>query len=193
MNRTERDISDAFWELLGEKPYSRITVKDIVDRCQVHRNTFYYHFQDIPALAEFSIQNWADDMIRKNFKFGSPLSCFTPMIRECEAQKKAILNVYRSVHQDRFIHYMNKIIDHIVSMYFENAADGIRINSEDAATLSRFYRCTLAGVTWDWLDSGMEYDLLSFAERICTLFDGSGINAIMKCSAGNADNTDDKK
>lgn len=44
MNRTKQAIVNAFWELLDEKPLSKITVKDIVERCQVNRNTFYYHF-----------------------------------------------------------------------------------------------------------------------------------------------------
>lgn len=52
MIRTKEIIRDAFWELLEEKPYNKITVQDIVNRCQVNRNTFYYHFQNIPALME---------------------------------------------------------------------------------------------------------------------------------------------
>jgi len=27
-------------------------LKDIVERCDLNRNTFYYHFQDIPSLFE---------------------------------------------------------------------------------------------------------------------------------------------
>lgn len=44
MNRTKLAIVDTFWQLLEEKPYNKITVQDIVDRCHVNRNTFYYHF-----------------------------------------------------------------------------------------------------------------------------------------------------
>ena len=56
MNRTKEAIVNAFWELLEEKPYNKITVKDIVDRCQINRNTFYYHFHDIPELLESIIK-----------------------------------------------------------------------------------------------------------------------------------------
>ena len=47
MKRTKELLTDTFWELLEEKAYSKITVNDIVSRCDVNRNTFYYHFQDI--------------------------------------------------------------------------------------------------------------------------------------------------
>ena len=57
MNRTKNTIIDTFWLLLEEKPYNKITVKDIVDRCQMNRNTFYYHFHDIPELLETAVKN----------------------------------------------------------------------------------------------------------------------------------------
>ena len=68
MNRTKQEISEAFWQLLEEMPYSKITVKEIADRCQLNRNTFYYHFQDIPALAEATMAAWVDDIVKLHFQ-----------------------------------------------------------------------------------------------------------------------------
>lgn len=42
---TKEIIAKTFTELLDEKPMSKITVKDIVERCGVNRNTFYYHLR----------------------------------------------------------------------------------------------------------------------------------------------------
>lgn len=44
-------IEGAFWALLAEGPYDKITVSTIVKRAKVNRNTFYYHFEDIRDLA----------------------------------------------------------------------------------------------------------------------------------------------
>ena len=33
-----------------EKNKKKLTVKDIVDECQITRQAFYYHFEDIPEL-----------------------------------------------------------------------------------------------------------------------------------------------
>jgi AcrR family transcriptional regulator len=49
---TRENIKGCFLELLEESPFSHITVKDIVERCAINRNTFYYYFQDMAALAE---------------------------------------------------------------------------------------------------------------------------------------------
>ena len=61
MKRTKELLTDTFWELLEEKAYSKITVNDIVSRCDVNRNTFYYHFQDIPSFIYFVL------LKKKNF------------------------------------------------------------------------------------------------------------------------------
>ena len=49
-NFTKQAIKAAFLELLDEKPLNKISVRDIVERCGINRNSFYYHFQDIPSL-----------------------------------------------------------------------------------------------------------------------------------------------
>ena len=63
---TKRTIRDSFIGLLNEKPLSQITVRDIVDRCGLNRNTFYYYYQDIPQLLESIVDEEADRMIREH-------------------------------------------------------------------------------------------------------------------------------
>ena len=50
---TRKAIMDSFMKLVDQRPISKITIKDIVEDCGVNRNTFYYHFADIPALIDF--------------------------------------------------------------------------------------------------------------------------------------------
>ena len=89
--KTKETIIDAFWQLLEEKPFNKITVQNIVERCHLNRNTFYYHFQDIPNLAEYTVKSWADQIIQNNYEFGSPMTCLAPLIEECNQHKKAFL------------------------------------------------------------------------------------------------------
>lgn len=53
---TKDVIARTLIELLDEKPMSKVTVKDIVERCGVNRNTFYYHFHDIPEVVEYVLK-----------------------------------------------------------------------------------------------------------------------------------------
>lgn len=50
-------MESAFWGLLADREYRRITVTDIVHRAKVNRNSFYYHFSGLPELADAAILN----------------------------------------------------------------------------------------------------------------------------------------
>lgn len=58
---TKKYISDAFIELIKEKPFDKITVKDIIEYSQISRSTFYNHFSD-----KYDIIRWyCDDQSHK--------------------------------------------------------------------------------------------------------------------------------
>ena len=44
--KTRKAISDAFWKLMQEKDFEDITINDITETADIHRATFYLHYQD---------------------------------------------------------------------------------------------------------------------------------------------------
>lgn len=173
MNRTKLAIVDTFWQLLEEKPYNKITVQDIVDRCHVNRNTFYYHFQDIPFLAEWSVEMWTDEVIKDRGDFESLTHCIVYMAEECTKRKKALLHLYRSSKKEYFLEYLNKMGHHIICSYVENRT----------GSFVKYYKCTFVGIILDWLEDAASYDLVEFCQEVCELFSGSGEKALLKCVA----------
>lgn len=180
MNLTKNAIIDSFWQLLEEKPYNKITVKDIVDRCQINRNTFYYHFHDIPDLLEYTIKQDTDSILEKYTKFGSLIDCLIPFVQHSLNHKKAILHIYRSIQREIFVEQLEHIALYVAAQYIDTVTQTLTLPLEDKQLLSRFYKCTLVGIVLDWLDTGMNYDLSSAAIRICELLDGSGRQAFLK-------------
>ena len=184
LNRTKDAIADAFLELLKERPLSKITVKDIVDRCGINRNTFYYHFEGIPSLLEQTVKCMSDEIIQAHSKSGSPMDCIAPFVQYCTDNKRAILHIYRSVQREVFLTYLDRTAMYIVSQYVEATTAGLftsESHTKEKRLLIRYYKCTLVGALLDWLDTGMEYDLLAAAQNICELFAGSGKQAFLKC------------
>lgn len=45
-------LEDAFWEMLAEMPYPKITGKEICIRAQVSHNSFYYYFDNVDDMAQ---------------------------------------------------------------------------------------------------------------------------------------------
>ena len=44
---TKKAIAFAFKQLLTEKPFNHISVNEIASKCDINRQTFYYHFDNI--------------------------------------------------------------------------------------------------------------------------------------------------
>jgi len=54
--RSRKLIRQAFYEVLKEKSFDKVTVTDIVKRADVNRSTFYAHYPDVMGVIE-EIQN----------------------------------------------------------------------------------------------------------------------------------------
>ncbi len=175
---TKEILSNAFLALLEEKPYNKITVNNIVDRCHVNRNTFYYHFQDIPALTEYTVYAWADSLFKDEQDLSTPLSCILPFVEKCQERKTAILHIYRSVQRESFIRNLNRYTDYIIRKYLNLVAKDYIVPAEDLEVLIIFYKCTLSGILLYWMDQGMNYDLSAFSKKIFALFGPAGSNAL---------------
>ena len=72
---TKQAIKNSFLKLLNDRPLNQVTVKAIVEDCGINRNTFYYHFTDIPSLATEIITERADQIIRQYANPDSPEAC----------------------------------------------------------------------------------------------------------------------
>ena len=52
LERTDRDITDALFRVMEEKPFEKITIQDILEEARNNRSTFYQHFPDKYAILE---------------------------------------------------------------------------------------------------------------------------------------------
>jgi len=55
-NITKKALSSALKELIQEKPFEKISVADICQKCNLNRQSFYYHFKD-----KYDLVNWVFD------------------------------------------------------------------------------------------------------------------------------------
>lgn len=55
-NITKRALANALKEQLEVEPFSKISISDICDRCEMNRKSFYYHFRD-----KYDLVNWLFD------------------------------------------------------------------------------------------------------------------------------------
>lgn len=178
MKQTKDLIIQSFLALLEEKPFQQITVRDIVERCGINRNTFYYHFQDIPSLLEQILVERIDYLIAEHCHLGSLKDCISVTVQYFTANRAAVLHVYRSLPREVFQSHLDRLLLYLVTEYIGNIAASIPISPEDHALIIRYFKCVLVGIFLDWLDHGMEYDLQADSLRICRLRADSGLQML---------------
>lgn len=180
---TKEIIIRTLFELLNEKPLAKITVKDIVERCGVNRNTFYYHFRDISDVVECALFRKVDQVFERPVEVDSVLECLEVLVNLIGENKKAMLHIYCSVQRETFTSALDKMCQYIVKQYIIHNFEEEIMEKEDMKALMHFYKCVMTGVILDWMDHRMSYDLTEYAGKLRSLY-GNTFEKTLEKAAG---------
>ncbi len=179
---TKDAIKQSFLKLLNSKPIDKITVKEIVQDCGINRNSFYYHFADIPSLMEEIFNDQADEFVSRSFSYENLYDSIMAAIAFSLENKTAILHVFNSPNRQFLDRYLNRVARRTVTGFFDNYTKGVKnISEEDREAIVMYYKSLLIGFVFDWINDGVQYDLSMKAKRICELFEGTLELAIERC------------
>ncbi|MBE6014167.1 MAG: TetR family transcriptional regulator [Lachnospiraceae bacterium] len=171
-NLTSRAIKETFTKMLEDKPLSQITVKDIVKECGINRNSFYYHFQDMPALIEEIIKEDADTAIAAFPHIESIEEVLEVALSFAYEKKKSVLHIFNSVNRDIFESHLMDICEYAVTNYINSVISGRKVKPEAKALLIQLVKCLCFGEVIDWLSHGMKEDLREPFHQLCELNKG---------------------
>lgn len=155
-NFTRKAIKETFLNLLEERPLGDITVKDIVETCGINRNSFYYHFQDLPTLIDEIVKEEAENIIAKYPSVNSIVECIDAMIEFATNRKRAIMHIYRSVSREVFERHLMMVSENFVRNYVNTALKEQNIAEADKKAIIDYYKCVCFGLVLDWLNNGMD-------------------------------------
>lgn len=179
---TKDAIKQSFLKLLNSKPIDKITVKEIVQDCGINRNSFYYHFADIPSLMEEIFNDQADEFVSRSFSYENLYDSIMAAIAFSLENKTAILHVFNSPNRQFLDRYLNRVARRTVTGFFDNYTKGEKnISEEDREAIVMYYKSLLIGFVFDWINDGVQYDLSMKVKRICELFEGTLELAIERC------------
>lgn len=178
---TKRAIRASFLKLLNERPLNKITVKDIVEDCGINRNTFYYHFSDIPALIEAIVQEEAAELFQTHPTITSYEECIRLAIQEIQKNKRAVLHIYNSANRDIYEHYLMQVCQYIVETYLNTLLGGKTINQQDREIIVTVYSCQCFGLFIDWLNNNLSDEFPQRVDRLCELRKGMLEQMLERC------------
>ena len=165
-NFTKIAIQQSFMRLLSQRPITKITVKDIVEDCGINRNSFYYHFQDLPQLLETVIIESADEIISRIPESFSLEEGLTTVLERLVENKRAIRNIWASPDRAFYEQNLMRVCNYVVSRYIAcRSADLLRtLPEEELALLVDFCQCELFGQVTNWLNQNNDKDIISLSK-----------------------------
>ncbi len=163
---TSRAIKETFIKQLEERPISEITVKSIVEECGVNRNSFYYHFRDLPALVEEIVKEEAEGIIAKYPSVNSILECYDALIEFASHRKKAIMHIFQSLNREVFERNLMWVSEYFIKSWVENVSREKKLSDRDREALVNYYKCLGFGMVIDWLNHGMSETYTADIRRV---------------------------
>ena len=152
---TQQALRHSLLVLLERQPLDKITVKMLVDACGVSRNTFYYHYDDIPALLADTLE--AEFAKTADGGQGDPLHRLLTMVaghRQVFAQSREIL-------RRRLYQAMETNVRHSLE-----ESGGSALSQAQRDTLAVFFAGGIWSLFRSWLEDGAQETPEAFLSRI---------------------------
>ncbi|WP_300410103.1 TetR-like C-terminal domain-containing protein [Lagierella sp.] len=184
---TKELIKKEFIKLVSKRPLKNITIDELSQNCEINRNTFYYHYEDIYMLVR-EILN--DELIKLDEEFNNTLSweeSFILAISFILENKKATLNIFRSIDQQYIDNYLYETCGRVMDKFIENECKikNIKPKEEDIKLIRSFYQFALIGFLNHWIEEGLKDDPQEYINRLGKLFEGN-IERSLRISEGDS-------
>lgn len=172
---TKTALSNALKKRMETKPFSKITVSDIITDCGLNRKTFYYHFEDMRDLLRWTLRHEAINVV-ESFDFATDNKEAILFVVDYLEQNQHMLNcVYDAVGSGELRMFLYEDFKKIARKIITTAENqlGKRISEEYKDLLASFYTDGIVGIIIEWLNGKFKLDKSSAVRYVTDIFKGS--------------------
>ena len=175
---TKRALEQSLKNLLLKKPLNKITISDIAEDCGINRMTFYYHFQDIYDLVEWSCLEDARKALAENKTHDTWETGLLRIFYAVRENKPFIMNVYRCVDREQVEHYLKPLADNLLMGVIEEESAGMTVRKEDKEFIARVYSYCFVGLMLDWIRDDMKEEPEEIVKMLALVIENAFSNAL---------------
>ena len=149
---TKNQIMNALAELLRVKRLDDITVTELVEKCGISRQAFYYHFSDLYGVVDYGIQQLDELGVDQPEEWRASLERTLTLLRE---NRTLVLNVYRAYERSYVEHDLRRWAMPLVEARTRLAAQKYRVTEDQVIFMSELLTQGLASIVLSWVEQGM--------------------------------------
>lgn len=154
-NTTKRMLSLSLKKLLEKNTLDNITIQDITDDAEVSRKTFYYHFQDIYALLEWTLSEDCRHLLESKVKRGDWKESIVALFEYMQENRLIILNAFHSLERDTLEHEVFSILSPLLFDLLNAQPNFELLNDEDQRFIVSVYGLGVTGLLLRWISTDM--------------------------------------
>lgn len=150
---TKRLIAGSLKKIMSKKPFSKITVTEIIKDCGINRKTFYYHFADIYALLKWMFEEEAVEVVKNFDIYTNPEEAIEFVIEYVEKNEHIINCAYDSIGREEMKNFFSSDFRGIICGLITDAEKsfGVTLDENYKKFLTNFYTEAFSGMLIDWV------------------------------------------
>lgn len=165
--KTKRNIKNAFLMLRSKKEIEQITVKEIAEKAEISKATFYLHYKDIYDLSDTLgieiVENILKDISDPNNVIDAPAIFTRELVTAFIAQKNMIDILFSGSQNYKLIDYISFSIKKLVFELHPEYKENLSFN------LQMTYK--IKGGYYAFQDNIDKFDTDTLIDELCRLFD----------------------
>lgn len=170
-NFTQKAILETFEEMLREKPFDKITVTALVERCGISSNTFYYHYHDIFDLLDAWIKEKFSQYTDDGYMGDNWIRTVKQILSEMRQNKEIVWHIYWSISRERLERYLFDTVEADVFRVIKRRAEGKQVPEETLRLLTGMCCYTMVGFFMKYVWSGMPNEEEEYVDRLGELLE----------------------
>ena len=168
---TKDEILNTLLELLKNKQLDDITVTELVEKCGISRQAFYYHFSDLYCVVDWALQREQDAL-----KLVIPDEWWQTMMDIVDLfhrNRTVVLNIYRAYERSYVEHCLRRWIRPLIDVKVQEGARLHRVTEQQTEFVAELCSLGLVSLVLNWLDRGMPSSFKDQMDDFYCIIDGS--------------------
>ena len=159
-------IAETFVGLVKQKGIDKVTVPALIDACHISRQTFYYHFQDLMDVINWSAQKLMQDILARSIEKETPEEALHIFISSILEERELIRRLLDSQRRPELEHLFFLTARSFFEEILKVKNPDISINYADFEVALDFWSFGITGIIFRNLDK-KQVNAEKLAQQIC--------------------------
>lgn len=146
--QTKLTLCNSLKKIMKQKPFSKITVSELIKDCNLNRKTFYYHFEDIYGLLKWMLEQETFEIVKQFDLLVDYEDVFNFVIDYVEKNAYFLNCIYDSVGRDELKRFLYQDFIGVINTLVLDTEKKLELEIEDSFRdfVCNFYTEAIAGM-----------------------------------------------